>query len=168
MRDIASPGIAPALSTPFALVEDAYLRLTRRIGEMSEAALHYAPPGSVNSTAMLLRHLAVVDLHYLHAIMGKAVPEELARKYGPFEDEQGQIPQVEGATGAQLLEEYREVLQMGRAYMEGLTDEDATRPVTIAWWPQPATVRYVLWHMASHSSFHQGQIVRLNAAFQQG
>lgn len=169
VKDIASPGIAPALSVPFGLVEDAFDRLTRRVQGMSEEAFHYTgPAGNVNSTAMLLRHLTVIDLEYLHQIMGKPVPAELASKYGPHEDEKGQIPQVQGMTGAQLLEEYRTVMAMAREYMGSLTDEDATRVVTIPWWPEPATVRYVLWHMAGHSSNHQGHIMRLKAAFKQG
>lgn len=167
MKDIVSAGMAPTLGMAFALVEDAFRRLAGYADGMTEAEFQFIDPGNVNSTAMLIRHLINVDLEYLHQIMGRPVPPELEAKYGPYADENGQIPQVAGVTGAQLLEAYRGVIEMARVYLSGLTDADATTPVVVPWWKEPATVRYVLWHMASHSSGHLGQIARIRALYRQ-
>lgn len=169
MWDLASEDVAPALSVPMGQMENAFLRLTRLIHEMEQEAIDYrGPGGDLNSTAMLISHMALVDLDYLHAITGAPKSAELEAAYGPYHDENGQIPLVNGRSAAELLDHYRRVIDMVREYLKSQSDDEAARPVTIAWWPQPATVRYVLWHMASHSMFHQGQISRLKAWFSQG
>lgn len=162
MRDSFSPGLPPSLAVPFGLVEDGFRRLTNLVKEMSLEALEYqGPQGEVNSTATLLAHLAAVDLDYLHVIMGVPVPEELNAEYGPYETEDGRLPVVTGQKVSDLLARYERVLELGRGYFRSRPESEAERPVSIPWWPQPATVRYVLWHMAGHSMFHQGQIRRL-------
>lgn len=164
MLDISSPGLPPALAIPFGLIENAYRRLTTQTQSMTQEELEFAgPPGNVNTTATLIGHLAQVDLEYLHAIKGEPVPPDLAAQYGPYQDEQGRLPKVTGKSAADLLAHYGQVIELIHTYLTTQTDADAARPVTIPWWPQPATVRYVLWHMASHSIFHQGQISRLRA-----
>ncbi|MBP2018934.1 putative damage-inducible protein DinB [Symbiobacterium terraclitae] len=168
MRDVLSRGTAPSLAVPLGLVEDAFRRLEKRLEGMTEEEYHFTGPDDANSTAMLLRHLILVDLTYLHIMMGDLGKlQEIQAKYGPFQDESGRIPGVAGASGSALLEEYRGVIEMVRQYVSGLTDEAAAREVKVPWWPEPATVRYMLWHMASHSSHHQGQIARLRAAYKQ-
>ncbi|MBY6276710.1 MAG: hypothetical protein CWE10_10955 [Symbiobacterium thermophilum] len=168
MRDVHSSGVPQALAVPFGLVEDAFRRLEKRLEGMSEEEFHFKAPDNVNSTAMLLRHLVLVDMTYLHLIMGDSerVPE-IRGKYGPFQDENGRIPEAQGATLSGLLGEYRELMDTARRYISGLSDEDAERAVVVPWWPEPATVRYMLWHMAGHSCHHQGQIARLRAAYRQ-
>ncbi len=169
MRDIFSPDIPTALAVPFGLIEDGFRRLTRRVEGMSQEELEFTgPPGNTNSTAMLLAHLAIVDLWYLHIIMGVVpVPEDLQAEYGPDETESGDLPAVTGKSVAELLERYGRVIQMMREYLRTQTDADAERPVKVPWWPEEATVRYVMWHMAGHSMHHQGQIVRLRAWFKE-
>lgn len=152
---------------PFGLIENAFHRLTNLVKDMAPDALAYKGPAGVNSTAMLLRHLAYTDLAYLHEIMGKPIPQDLDHALGPYITEKGTLPEVTGLTAAELLEQYQQVIDMTREYLQTLLEEDATRAVSIPWWSQPATVRYVLWHMASHSMIHQGQIARLKAAHKQ-
>jgi uncharacterized damage-inducible protein DinB len=113
--------------------------------------------------AMLLAHLALTDLYYLHCIMGVPVPPDLEAEYGPAEAETGTLPVVTGQTAVDLLMKYQRVIDMARNYLLTQTDADAVRAVTVSWWPEPATGRYVLWHMAGHSMFHQGCIARLRA-----
>lgn len=166
MLDIQDPQVPPALSYPFGLVENAYRRLTNLVQDMPQAELDDPGPAeNVNSTATLIAHLAYVDLGYLHAIKGIPVPPELEVEYGPYQTADGTLPAVTGKPAAELLARYRRVIDMARDHLKTLTDADALRPVTIAWWPKPATVRYVLWHMAGHSMFHQGQIARLRAGY---
>lgn len=168
MLDVYSSEVAPALALPLGEIEVAFRRLTNLVKDLPQAALDYrGPDGTLNSVAMLIAHLTVVDVGYLHAIMGTPVPPELAEAVGPYHDEQGRIPLVEGRPAAELLAQYGRVIDLVRAYLKTKGDDEAARPVTIGWWPQPATVRYVLWHMASHSMFHQGQIARLLAWYRE-
>lgn len=162
MFDILSPGLSPALAVPFGLLENSYGRLTHLVQRMGQQALEFrGPDGQLNSTATLLAHIARADLEYLHAIMGQRLSPELKAEYGPYQTSKNRLPDVTGKTAAELLERCRRVIEMGREYLATKGEEEAERPVQIPWWPQPATVRYVLWHMAGHSMFHQGQIRRL-------
>lgn len=169
MFDLVSPNLPASLAVPFSLVEHAFRRLRRLVEDMDQDELEYSgPAGAPNSTASLLRHLAVVDLAYLHLIKGEPLPEDLQAEYGPYRDETGRIPVVRGLGAEELLRQYERVIEMAREYLQTLTDADAERPVHVPWWPQPATVRYVLWHMAGHSMFHQGQIQRLKEWYKAG
>lgn len=166
MFDVASQGVASALAVPMGLMENAFRRLTVLVQAMDQAALDYrGPGGDVNSAAMLIAHLAVTDLEYLYRIIGTEAPRELQELVGPFEDEHGRLPVVAGRSAAEMLAHYSRVLDLVREHVKTLADQDAERPVVVPWWPQPATVRYVLWHMASHSMLHQGQIARLKAMY---
>jgi uncharacterized damage-inducible protein DinB len=168
MLDLFNREVAPALSLPLAQLEAAFARLGRIVQGMSQEALDYrGPTGDQNSTAMLICHLAQVDLDYLHGIMGAPVPDELRATYGDYQDEHGKIPVVAGRSATELLDHYGRVIERVRAYLQGTSDEEASRSVAIPWWPQPATVRYLLWHMATHSIHHQAQIMRLKEAFAQ-
>lgn len=168
MRDLTTPDLSPALATPFSLIEHAFRRLTNLVKEMSHAELEYrGPDGTINSTATLLAHLAHTDLEYFHQIMGMPIPPELEAEYGPGRAPDDTLPVVTGQTATELLARYRDVLDLVRSYLMTQTDSDALRSVTIPWWPEPATVRYVLWHIAGHSMFHQGQITRLRLWYEE-
>jgi uncharacterized damage-inducible protein DinB len=164
MLDLGSPGLPPALSVPFSLVAHAAQRLVRQVADMSQAELEYrGPSGDLNSTATLIAHIAYIDLVYLHIIMGRPIDPALEEEYGPYQQADGALPVVTGRSVDELLGRHHRVIEMARAYLKGLTDADAARQVQVPWWSQPATVQYVLWHMAGHSMFHQGQISRLRA-----
>jgi uncharacterized damage-inducible protein DinB len=166
MIDLVSLNVAPAFATSLAHVEAAFRRLTRIVGELSPEAFEYrGPAGDMNSAAMLVAHLAQVDLEYVHLLMGKPIPDELQAEFGPIEDEHGRIPLVTGRTPAELLARYRRVIDMVQAYFADKPDEEATREVTIPWWPEPTTVRYLLWHITWHAVHHQSQIQRLQALY---
>ncbi len=168
MRDICSCGVPQSLAVPFGMVENAFRRLERRLTGMTEDEFHFRGPGNPNSTAMLLQHLVLVDTTYLHLMMGDTDRlQEIQAHYGPFQDENGRIPEAKGAKLQALLEEYRSVIEMARSYVAGLAEEDVERAVVVPWWPEPATVRYMLWHMASHSIHHQGQIARLRSVYRE-
>ncbi|HWI65776.1 MAG TPA: DinB family protein, partial [Symbiobacteriaceae bacterium] len=147
----------------FAQLEAAYARMAHLTRDMSQDEVDYTgPEGAPNSTAMLIAHIARTDLEYLHLIMGREVPPELLEEYGrPNED--FTIPKVTGRTAADLVAAYGRVLELAREYLKTQTDADAVRPVRIPWWPEEASVRFVLWHMAGHCMLHLGQIYRLRA-----
>lgn len=166
MLDIAVNGLPRELSVPCGLIENAFRRLTRLVQGMSQEELEYLGPGdNRNSTATLLNHMALTDLHYLHMIMGRPVPPELDAEFGPYQTADGTLPAVTGVELSVLLERYQRVIEMARSYLSSQDDAEAERTVRIPWWPQEATVRYVLWHMAGHSMLHQGQITRLRGSY---
>lgn len=166
--DLGVLGLPESLAVPYSLVEAAFRTLRRRVSDMSQDALDYrGPDGTFNSTATLLAHLGVVDLHYWHYIIGKPVPPELADEYGPFQDEHGKLPVVAGRSAAELLERHQRAHDLGRAFLATQDDAFAVREVNIPWWPEPATVRFVLWHMAGHAKFHEGHIARLKALYKE-
>lgn len=168
MRDIFSADVPAGFAESFGLIESAHSRLNRQVGGLSQAELDYTgPAGNVNSTAMLVAHLAYTDLVYLHCIKGEPIPPDLDAEFGPFELEDGTLPRVTGKTAAELLERSGRVVGMVREYLKTQSDADAARAVKVPWWPEPASARFVLWHMASHISFHLGQIARLQAWYQQ-
>jgi uncharacterized damage-inducible protein DinB len=168
MKDLTSPGLPPALDLAFSQFADTFDKLSRRVRDMSQEELEYVgPAGNINSTATLLGHLAVVNLHYLYRIKGERVPAALDEAYGPYQTEDGKLPRVTGKSVGELLHRHQQVLGMTREYLQTLSDADATRPVTIEWWPELASVRFVLWHMSSHSMLHQGHIGRLREWYKQ-
>lgn len=163
MFELKAEGLPPVLGASYAQLENAFKRLTRLVEGMSQEELEFTgPPGSRNSTATLLAHIALTDRVYLGCITGQ-MPAEPDPIFGAYEDEQGNLPTVTGIAAKDLLSRQRLVLDMVREYLQTLTDADAGRPVAVPWWPERATLQYVLWHMAGHSMHHQGQIVRLKA-----
>lgn len=169
MFDIAASGVPSSLAVPFGLVENAHRRLARRIGEMSQAELEYlGTGGNRNSTATLAAHIALTDFCYLLCIKGEEVVDEPHPILGAYEDEQGNLPAVTGVSAADLIARHAMVIGQIREYLQSCNEAEAERAVKVAWWPEEATVRYVLWHMASHTVHHIGQIVRLQEQYKQG
>jgi uncharacterized damage-inducible protein DinB len=168
MFDIAAAGLPLALAIPLGQIENAHLRLTRRVQEMSQAEVDFTgPTGNVNSTAMLLAHIALIDWVYLQIIKGEQVTDEPHPYLGAHEDEKGNLAPVSGVPATELLARHTWVIDEIRAYLQTCTEADATRAVKVPWWPEEATVRYVLWHMAGHCMNHIGQIDRLKGFFKQ-
>lgn len=162
MMDLTSPGLPTTLAEPFSQLEHAFRRMTRVVQDMSQEELEYTGPAdNINSTAMLIAHTTCTEIGFLYTIKGEEVPPDVEAAYGPYMTADGTLPKVSGRSAEELLERHRQVQGMVRAYLSSLSDADATREVKIPWWSDSATVRYVLWHMAAHSMFHQGQIARL-------
>lgn len=169
MLDTAAPGLPPALAVPFGQIENAHLRLTRRVQEMAQAELDFVgSSGNKNSTAMLMAHIALTDWVYLQCIKGEPVPDEGHPYLGAHEDEHGNLAPVSGLPVAELLARLTWIREQVREYLQSCTDAEAERAVKVPWWPEEATVRYVLWHMAGHTMHHIGQIARLRALYKQG
>lgn len=165
--DILQPETAdirePMLRLLFGQMEYAFKSLFFLVEDMTVAELDYrGPSGTLNSTAMLLRHLAIIDLWWLHAFKGEPIPPELSERYGPLENEEGKLSEISGESLTALRSNYTHVHALLRAYVKSLTDADLDRPVRLG--DQTETsVRWGLWHLAEHSMMHQGQIRWLRA-----
>jgi uncharacterized damage-inducible protein DinB len=162
LRDMYSQEVAPALAVSVAQVEDTFRRLSSLVSGMTPEELAFTGPVE-NSTATLVAHLALTDLAYLHEIMGRQMPDALEAEFGPYQTPDGKLPRVTGKSAADLLARYGQVMELARTNLKTLTD--AERPVAVPWWGRPATVRFVLWHMAQHSIHHQAHIQLLKAAY---
>jgi uncharacterized damage-inducible protein DinB len=169
MLDVAAAGLPPALAVPFGQIENAHRRLTRCVQEMSQAEVDFlGPNGNRNSTGTLIAHIALTDWVYFLCIKGEPVTEEPHPILGAYEDAEGNLAPVSGVPVSDLLARHRWVIEQIRAYLELCTEAEALRAVKVPWWPEEATVRYVLWHMAGHCMHHIGQITRLKELYKQG
>lgn len=168
MLDVKAAGLPPALAVPFGQIENAHLRLTKRIESVSQEELEFkGADGNKNSTAMLVAHIALVDWVYLQCIKGETVSDDPHPFLGAHEDEHGNLAPASGISVADLLARLQWVRAEIQAYLETCTEAEAERAVKVPWWPDEATVRYVLWHMAGHTMHHIGQIARLKELYKQ-
>lgn len=155
------PAMSPAIGLLHAMVTYNYERLKRLVEHMTQDEIDYrGSENDLNSTAQLLRHLAVVDLHWVFRLQCDSVPEQLQSSFGPMYDEAGKLPAVKGVTLATLLEQYDSVQAMFRDVCLKKTDEDLEQPVPFEN-GNSATVRWGIWHIADHSRHHYSNIVQL-------
>ncbi|OYD07978.1 DinB family protein [Paludifilum halophilum] len=153
--------MAPTVGLLHAAVKDTYQRLKRLVEDMNQEEIDDRGPfGDQNSTGQLLRHLAVVDLHWVYRIKGEPVPAHLKDVYGPMKDDQGRLPLVSGIALEELLSRYDRVQEMFREACLGLSDADLARKVPYENGAD-ATLRWGIWHIADHSRYHQAQIAWL-------
>ncbi|MDP4095401.1 DinB family protein [Paenibacillus sp. P96] len=154
-------GMTPVIGMLHAAVEDTYHRLQATCAGLSEEELYYkGPNGSLNSIAQLLKHLAVVDLHWVYRLRGESVPDELVQQFGPMATEEGRLPEIEGVPLEDLFSQYDRVQDMFRQACLILTDEDLERKVPYENGAE-ATVRWGIWHIADHSRYHQAHMAWL-------
>jgi uncharacterized damage-inducible protein DinB len=140
-----------------ATVADTYARLKKLVEDIRPAELDYnGPDNQFNSPAQLIRHLCVVDLHWVYRLQEEPMPESMQMKFGPMFDANGNIPPLRDISLQQLLEEYDDVQNMFREVCVTLSDEELSREV--AYGGRLATIRWAIWHIADHSRYHQAQI----------
>jgi uncharacterized damage-inducible protein DinB len=141
-----------------ATVKDTYERLKMMCQDMNQEEIEYKGPNNrFNSTAQLLRHLAVVDLYWVYRIKQKEVPFELKEKYGPMIHKNGNLPEVQGVTLNELLLNYDLVQEMFEEACKGLSDKDLEKEVEYEKGTS-ATIRWGIWHIADHNRYHQANI----------
>ena len=153
--------MSPAIGLLHATVKYNFLRLKRLVKDSTlEGMVYKGSSSEYNSIAQLLRHLAVVDLHWVYRLQSAKVPLELEEKYGPMYDESGKLPDVEEVRLQTLLDEYEVIQEMLRKVCLKLTDDDLCREVPFENGHR-ATVRWGIWHIADHSRHHYANIVHL-------
>src|SRR5690606_34951585 len=108
-----------------------YQRLKGLVAGLTQEEIDYQGNNhEFNSIAQLLRHLAVVDLHWVYRINGVPIPDQLREHYGPMYNEDGKLPQVKNVPLELLLEEYDYVQHLFREACLQLSDEDLVRTVS--------------------------------------
>lgn len=144
-----------------ATVKYNYDRLVGIVNGLSQDEIDYrGSSGEANSIAQLIRHLSVVDLHWVFRLQSKQFPFELIEAFGPMYDQDGKLPMVKNIPLEVLLGEYESIQHMLRDACLTLSDESLSKSVPYEN-GNSATVRWGIWHIADHSRYHQAHINRL-------
>lgn len=161
----ADPNMSTTIGLLHAMVVYNFQRLQRLVEGMTQEGIDYkGSQGELNSTAQLLRHLAVVDLHWVFRLQSASVPSELLETFGPMYDEDGKIPMVKNVSLQTLLDEYVHIQEMIRVVCLKKSDEDLDQIVPFENGNQ-VTVRWGIWHIADHSRHHYANIASLKKMF---
>ncbi len=84
----------------------------------------------MNSIGQLLRHLAVVDLHWVYRLKNQQYTSSLQKEYGPLVDAAGQIPSIKDTTIIDLIDSYDKVQTMFRLECTKLSEEGLNNVVS--------------------------------------
>lgn len=145
----------PLIAQLYGQLTDAFANLKALVGDMTQEELEYrGPDGNLNSTATLIRHLAMTDQLFLYRFRGEELPEEfVAAFYMPDHS----LPVITGRSQKELLTECTAVREQIKAFLKTRTDADLCQELYMN--PRRnVTPRQALWHMAEHSMLHQGHI----------
>jgi uncharacterized damage-inducible protein DinB len=150
--------MAPIVGLLYSMVTYNYLRLKRLVDGLTQEGIDYKGPNNeLNSIAQLLRHLAVVDLHWVYRLQSSDIPNELKEKFGPMYDQDGKLPLVNNISLKTLIKEYDHIQEMFRSVCEGLRDNDLLNVVPFEN-GNSSTVKWGIWHVADHSRHHYANI----------
>lgn len=155
------PQMSPVVGLLHAMVKYNFERLKRLVSDLTADEMDYTGVNKdQNSIAQLLRHLTVVDLHWVYRLQAAAMPVELQEQFGPMYDENGKLPIVRNIPLQILLDEYEHIQQMFRMVCLQKTDDDLLTIVPFENGNQ-ASVRWGIWHIADHSRHHYANIAAL-------
>lgn len=148
----------PSVALLYATVADTYKRLKLLVNDVDQEELFFKGPNNeMNSIGQLLRHLAVVDLHWVYRFKDQSIPLSVQKGYGPLIELTGQLPSVKDTTIVDLVNSYEKVQMMFRLECIKLSEKDLTKVVSYEN-GQTATIRWGIWHIADHSRYHQAHI----------
>ncbi len=127
------PEMSQIIGLLHATVTYNYQRLRRLVEGLTPEEIDYkGPQNELNSIAQLLRHLAVVDLHWVFRLQSKEILPDLKAYFGSMYDDNGMLPMVKGVHLETLLEEYEQIQVMFREVCLNMTDKDLLREVAFA------------------------------------
>lgn len=148
----------PTVALLYATIADTYKRLKLIVKDVGlEELLYRGPNGDMNSIGQLLRHLAVVDLHWVYRFKQQSIPLTIKDNYGPLINSCGQLPSVVNTTVTDLISKYEVVQKMIYLERQKLSKDDLNRVVSYEK-GKNATIRWGIWHIADHSRYHQAHI----------
>ncbi|MGW9019148.1 DinB family protein [Priestia megaterium] len=155
----------PSVALLYATVADTYKRLKPLVMDVDQEELFFKGANNeMNSIGQLLRHLAVVDLHWIYRFKNKPIPSGVQKEYGPLIELTGQLPSVKDTTIVDLINNYEKVQMMFRLECIKISEKDLTRVVSYEN-GQTATIRWGIWHIADHSRYHQAHISLLKKLY---
>ncbi|NGY88694.1 DinB family protein [Bacillus megaterium] len=152
----------------YATVADTYKRLKGLVKGVEIEELNYTgPTGDMNSIGQLLKHLAVVDLHWVYRFRGQPIPLEIKKRFGPLLDSYGKLPTIsKNTTFLELMRNYEAVQKLFCFECRNLSNKDINK-VVVYEKDKKATIRWGIWHIADHSRYHQAHIALLRRYYKQ-
>jgi uncharacterized damage-inducible protein DinB len=141
-----------------------YQRLSRLV-EGTEDLLDYkGPTNDLNSIAQLLRHLAVVDLHWVYRLQSLEIPVKIKERFGPMYDDNGKIPMIVNIPLETLIDEYDQIQEQLKEVCMRITDEELNNTIPFEN-SYSASIRWGIWHVADHSRHHYANIAYLKKLY---
>jgi len=159
-----APDMTPVIGLLHATIDYNYRRLLRLVQGTEDLIDYKGPDVDLNSIAQLLRHMAVVDMHWVYRLQSKEVPGEVLQKFGPMYDEEGKLPAVRDVPLHILLAEYDDVQRQLKQVCARLVDSDLEKTVPFEN-GNTASIRWAIWHIADHSRHHYANIAHLKKVY---
>lgn len=152
--------ISPQIGIYYAMVTSNYERLIKQVEGLTQEQIDdRGLTNDRNSIAQLLRHIAVVDLHWVFRLQKNGIPEKLSNEFGPMYDKDGKLPFIEKVPLQTLLNQYKHIHDLFRDVCMHLTDEQLEDIVPFEN-GRSATIRWGIWHVADHTRHHYANIVQ--------
>jgi uncharacterized damage-inducible protein DinB len=146
------------------MLADARQRTEQSLAGLSDEAINQRPPGGGNSIAMLLYHLAAIEMSYLYEDMlgvGWAPELDALLSYNVRDDE-GQLAEVGEESLANHLARLDATRALTLRVVRGLAAGELRRARAVGEPGQPVryviTPEWILHHILQHEAEHRGQI----------
>ena len=167
-----APGRSRAAMAWVAHLDDQTKLLAKDLKDLTPAELQWQPKRGTNTIGMLLAHLAIVEVFWLHIAEGTATDENLEKSLGIGVDDDGMPLAAGGAPPEGLAGKpfmyYMKLMRRARAHtrriVRGYRDADLARSITRTrrnGQRQRVSLRWILYHVAEHFSGHYGQVLLL-------
>jgi uncharacterized damage-inducible protein DinB len=166
----AAAGRSAAAMTWLAHLDDQTKLLAKDLEDITPAELQWQPKRGMNTIGMLLAHLAIVEVFWLHVTEGHATEANMRKSLGVGTDDDG-MPLPPAGTPPRGLsglpfKYYLNLIQRGRRQtrriLKGYRDVDLARSITRTrrnGQRQRVSLSWILYHLAEHFSGHYGQIL---------
>jgi uncharacterized damage-inducible protein DinB len=175
---VPPPGYASREAGSFvAQMDDQTRRLIEDTRDLTPEALAWQPAPGMNSIGMLLAHIAIVEVYWMHVAAAGGTPSPSQEILGIGEDDDG-IPLPAGAGPPATLRGknlafYDDLLARARqhtvALAQPLKDADLERQFKRRrrdGTEDTFNIRWVLYHVLEHFAGHYGQILLLRHQYQ--
>jgi len=150
----------------YAMIEYNRGKIVRKVEGLTQASIDYTGEHNEhNSISQIIRHLCVVDLHWVYRLQGLSFPEDPILKLGPMYDEKGRLPHIKGISLSVLLSEYALVHEMLFEICKCINDDELHQTVPFENGHE-ATIRWGIWHIADHSRHHFANIVFMKKLYE--
>jgi len=167
-----APGRSKAAMAWVAHLDDQTKLLARDLEDITPAELQWQPKPGMNTIGMLLAHLAIVEVFWLHVAEQHATEENMRKCLGIGTDDDGMPLKPGGAPPSGLrgrtFKYYLKLMRRARAHttkhVSRYRDADLARSITRTrrnGQQQRVSLRWILYHVAEHFSGHYGQILLL-------
>jgi len=167
-----TPGRSKAAMAWAAHLDDQTKLLAHDLKDIQPAELQWQLRPGMNTIGMLLAHLAIVEVFWLHVAEGHATEENMRKCLGIGTDDDG-MPLGPGGRppkglNGRTFKYYLKLIQRARTHTKKhaarFRDADLARSILRTrrnGQRQRTSLRWILYHVAEHFSGHYGQVLLL-------